>query len=103
MGKIYELDMDEAYVREFISQLSIERFLLCRDVVEQEGWRHMVDSEIYHMYFTMNNGTKIHLRLHENGYVRFQGLTELCIKISEECDDNLITIFAQNSGTPVVN
>ena len=103
MGEIYELDMAEAYVREFISQLSIERFLLCRDVVEQEGWSHMVDSEIYHLYFTMNNGTKIHLRLHENGYVRFQGLTELCVKIPAECYDNLINIFAQNSGTPVEN
>lgn len=103
MGEIYELDKDEAYIQEFISQLSAEKFLLCQDVVEQEGWDHMVDSEIYHLYFTMNNGTKIHLRLHDNGYVRFQGLTDLCVKIPEECYDNLIAIFAQNSGIPVAN
>ena len=103
MGEIYELDMDEAYIQDFISQLSTEKFLLCQNVVEQEGWNHMVDSEIYHLYFTMNNGTKIHLRLHENGYVRFQGLTDLCVKIPDECYDTLITIFAQNTGTPVAN
>lgn len=103
MGEIYELDIDEVYIQDFISQLSAEKFLLCQEVVEQEGWNHMVDSEIYHLYFTMNNGTKIHLRLHENGYVRFQGLTDLCVKIPEECYDNLITIFAQNTGTPAAN
>lgn len=97
MGELYELDMEEVYIREFISKLSAEEFLLCQDVAEQEGWEHMADSEIYHLYFMMNDGTKIHLRLHENGYVRFQGLWDLCVKIPAECYDNLIAIFAKNN------
>lgn len=101
MGELYELDVTEAYIQNFIRQLSTEKFLLCQDVEEQEEWNYMVDSEIYHLYFIMNNGTKIHLRLHENGYVRFQGLTDLCVKIPEECYNSLINMFAQKSGTPV--
>ena len=96
MGETYELNMDEAYIRDFISKLGTEEFLLCQDVIEQEGWNHMVDSEIYHLYFTMNNGTKIHLRLHDKGYVRFQGLLDLCVKIPVECYDTLIANLTQN-------
>ena len=103
MGELYELDMEEAYIREFIRQLGTEKFLLCRDVAEQEGWNHMADSEMYHLYFIMNNGTRIHLRLHEKGYVRFQGLTDLCVKIPAECYENLLSVFAQKKGTPVTD
>jgi len=103
IGEKYELDIEEAFIQEFISQLDTEEFLLCRDVAEQEGWEHMADSEIYHMYFMMNNGTKIHLRLHENGYVRFQGLTDLCVKVPADCYDKLLDTFARNKGTPVTD
>lgn len=103
IGEKYELDIKEAFIQEFISQLDTEEFLLCRDVVEQEGWEHMADSEIYHMYFMMNNGTKIHLRLHENGYVRFQGLTDLCVKVPAGCYDKLLDTFTRNKGTPATD
>ena len=96
--ELYELDKEEAYIREFIEKLAEEEFLLCQDVAVQEDWEHMVDSEIYHLYFNMKDGTKIHLRLHEDGYVRFQGLWDLCVKIPEECYDKLIDAFMQNGG-----
>ena len=96
--ELYELDKEEAYIREFIEKLDAGEFLLCQDVAAQEGWEHMVDSEIYHMYFNMNDGTKIHLRLHEDGYVRFQGMWDLCVKIPEEYYEKLISAFVQNGG-----
>lgn len=97
--ELYELDKEEAYIREFIEKLDAEEFLLCQDVTVQEGWEHMVDSEIYHLYFNMKDGTRIHLRLHENGYVRFQGLWDLCVKIPEESYGKIIDVFAQNGGS----
>lgn len=97
-GELYELDKAQAYIREFIEKLGEEEFLFCQDVAVQEGWEHMVDSEIYHMYFNMKDGTKVHLRLHENGYVRFQGLWDLCVQIPEESYDKLIDAFVQNGG-----
>ncbi len=96
--ELYELDKEEACIREFIEKLAEEEFLLCRDIEAQEGWQHMVDSEIYHLYFNGKDGTKVHLRLHEDGYVRFQGLWDLCVKIPEECYDKLIDAFMQNGG-----
>ncbi len=98
--EVYELDKEEAYIREFIEKLDAEEFLLCQDIAEQEGLQHMVDSEIYHLYFHMNDRTRIHLRLHENGYVRFQGLWDLCVKIPEESYETLISAFVQNGGIP---
>jgi len=97
-GELYELDKEEAYIREFIEKLDAEEFLLCQDIAEQEGLQHMVDSEVYHLYFYKKDGTKIHLRLHENGYVRFQGFWDVCVKIPEECYDKLIDAFMQNGG-----
>jgi len=97
--ELYELDKEEEYIREFIEKLDAEEFLLCRDVAVQEGWEHMVDSEIYHLYFNMNDGIKIHLRLHENGYVRFQGLWDLCVKIPAESYEKVLAAFMQNRGT----
>lgn len=96
--EVYELDKEEAYIREFIEKLDAEEFLLCQDIAEQEGLQHMVDSEVYHLYFYKKDGTKIHLRLHENGYVRFQGFWDVCVKIPEECYDKLIDAFMQNGG-----
>lgn len=97
--EVYELNKEKAYIREFIGKLDAEEFLLCQDVAVQEGWEHMVDSEIYHLYFNMKDGTKIHLRLHEDGYVRFQGFWDVCVKIPAETYDKLLAAFAQNSGT----
>ena len=96
--EVYELDKEEAYIREFIEKLDAEEFLLCQDIAEQEGLQHMVDSEVYHLYFYKKDGTKIHLRLHENGYVRFQGLWDVCVKIPDETYDKLLAAFARNSG-----
>lgn len=98
--EVYELDKEEAYIREFIEKLDAGEFLLCQDVEVQEGLQHMVDSEVYHLFFYKKDGTKIHLRLHENGYVRFQGLWDVCVKIPAETYDKLLAAFAQNSGTP---
>ena len=94
--ELYELDKEEACIREFIEKLDAEEFLLCQEIEAQEDWQHMVDSEIYHLYFNGKDGTRVHLRLHENGYVRFQGLWDLCVKIPEESYAKLLIAFAQN-------
>ena len=101
MGEIYELDIEEAFIQEFISQLGAEKFLLCKDVAEQEGWDHMGHSDMYYLYFTMNNGTKVQLILHDKGYVRFRGFWDVCVKVSAECYDKLLAAFEQKKGTPV--
>ena len=103
MGEIYELDIEEAFIQEFISQLGAEKFLLCKDVAEQEGWDHMGHSDMYYLYFTMNNGTKVQLILHDKGYVRFRGFWDVCVKVSAECYDKLLAAFEQKKGTPVAN
>ncbi len=41
----------------------------------------------------MNNGTTVHLRLYENGYVRFQGLMDVCVQVPQDRFSTLIGLL----------
>ena len=107
LGECYELIGDNsqsdvnAVIQEFVEQIGLAEFIPCSAVPLEEGQSHMVDFEIYHLYFTMKDGTTIHLRLHENGYVRFQGLRDLCVKIPAETYDALVALLEDRVGIPV--
>ena len=38
----------------------------------------------YHVYFTLRDGLTVHLWLYEGGYVRCQGMMDVCVQVSEE-------------------
>lgn len=84
-GEVYSL-ADGATVSTFIQALNAAEFLPWESVPAMEGHTpsSIYDTEIYHVYFSMDNGTMVHLRLYENGYVRFQGMNEICVQIPTE-------------------
>lgn len=67
-----------------------------------EGQNDMVDTELYHMYFDMKDGTTVHLRLHENGYVRFDGMWPLCVQVPEERYSALMKLLDSRADSTVV-
>lgn len=83
-GELYQMNHINDIVMNFIKELDSAEFIPCDFVPLDEGQTSIVDTELYHLYFQLENGLTIHLRLHKNGYVRFQGLTELCVQVSEE-------------------
>ena len=92
---LYQLDGSHDAINNFIGLLDTAEFIPWGTIPSKEGKTQttIYDTEIYHMYFKMNNGTTIHLRLYENGYVRFQGLLDVCIQVPEDSFKSLIDLL----------
>lgn len=102
LGECYELDQENGIdiIQKFMEQLNQAEFMLCADIPLEEN-TSLIDMEIYHMYFKMKDGTTIHLRLYENGYVRFQGLLDVCVQIPAEYYDPLVALMDGRVGSEV--
>ena len=48
-----------------------------------DGVSSVYEMEIYHLYFQLKDGLTVHLRLYQNGYVRFDGIMDVAVKIPE--------------------
>lgn len=93
-GVTYELDDTGMQVAErFVAALNESPFMLTSDVPLDEDETNIYDREIYHMFFYMDNGMTVQLRLYEGGYVRFQGIMEACVQVNESIFDEMITIL----------
>ena len=63
------------------------------DMPLDEGQKNIYDREIYHLFFRMNNGMTIHLRLYDCGYVRFAGLIPVCVKMDTGTFNALVDLL----------
>lgn len=89
--ELYEVKGNEEIIRNFLEQIDEAEF-------KYTDRENITDSSIYaneryHVYFKMNNGTTVHLRLSENGYVRFHGLPDLCVQISDDSFKAMIDLL----------
>lgn len=84
-GEAYSLENNTS-VSAFIHALNAAEFIPWETVPAMEGHTasSIYDTELYHVYFSMDNGTRVHLRLYENGYVRFQGMNDICVQVPAE-------------------
>ena len=88
MGRISE---ENAVIFEnFVYGLNEGRFMLSKDAVEN-GLSSA--NEIYHLFINCESGIAVHLRLHDGGYVRFDGMLSICVKVDEAVFDSLISIL----------
>lgn len=73
-----------AAASDFVEALDSAEFLLWSDAVQALGetMSAVYDREIYHLYFRMDNGMTVHLRLYEGGYVRYAGIMDVCVQLS---------------------
>lgn len=94
--ELYTLnDREHPVVAAFIDGLYKAAFIPWAMAVEREGKTAsaIYDTELYHIYFNMENGLTVHLRLYENGYVRYQGLLDICVQIPQESFNPLIELL----------
>lgn len=77
-------------ITRFVQALNEAPFMNTDEIPLEEGDTTIYDREIYHLFFSMENGMTIQLRLYEGGYVRFQGLLSVCVKVEEESFEQLI-------------
>lgn len=85
-GEICTLNNGMDIVALFLDALNAAEFIPWTSVPDMEGVsaNAIYDTEIYHVYFQMDNGMVVHLRLYENGYVRFQGMPDICVQLTQE-------------------
>lgn len=96
LGNIKSLD-DDSYqtVAAFVRALCEAPFMRMEDIPLPEGAVSAYDDlEIYHMYFHMEDGLTIHLRLFEGGYVQFAGIRGVCVRVPEEAFQEMTAEFA---------
>ena len=74
----------------FLSELNNGNFMYTDHVPLADGQKNIYDLEIYHLFFRMNDGMTVHLRLYEGGYVRFDGLIPVCVKMDTAAFDALV-------------
>lgn len=99
----YQMNSVDDIVFDFINGLDSAQFILSDDVPLEEGQDSIADTELYHLYFRMENGMTVHLRLHENGYVRFQGMWDICVQVPEESYNALLDILDDHTdSTPTL-
>lgn len=92
-GERYQMNSVNDIVLDFIKALDSAQFIPYDSVPLGEGRDSLADTELYHLYFRMEDGTTVHLRLHENGYIRFQGVMDLCVQVSEETYGALLNLL----------
>lgn len=70
----------------FIESLRDAKFIRTSDIpVDEEGKSIYDCMEIYHLFFEMNDGIRIHLRVFEGGYVLFEGLSDVSVRVDVGC------------------
>ena len=86
LGDIRTLaDPQNDALREFLKALNQAVFQPDQDICFQGGevrlYETVSDSELGHLFFQMKDGTCVELRIHEGGYVRFEGILNACLRV----------------------
>lgn len=77
-GEVHPFQGEQA-LSDFLEAIDEAEFLPSEQVQPS-----LVDLEEYHFYLALTNGTTVHLRLSEGGYVRYQGLWDVCVQVPPE-------------------
>ena len=101
-GERYQMNSINDIVFDFIKYMDSAQFIPCDSVPLDEGQATIVGMELYHLYFQMENGTTVHLRLHENGYIRFQGLMDICVQVPDESYSALLNLLDNHIDSTTV-
>lgn len=95
----YQLNSVNDIILDFIKGMDSAQFVPYDSVPLGKGQTNIADTELYHLYFRMEDGTTIHLRLHKNGYVRFQGLLDLCVQVPAESYSALLELLDNHTDS----
>ena len=101
-GERYRMDEVGGAVLDFIAGLDGAEFIPYDSVPLDKGKTYIAETELYHLHFRMRDGMTVHLRLHENGYVRFDGVLPLCAQVPEEAFNALLSLLDGRAGSTAV-
>ena len=90
-GERYPVEDSRGVVDSFLAQLNAAEFMPWSQVA-------LDDSMLYLVTFRMKNGTTVSLLLYENGYVRFAGVSEVCVQVPQDTFRSLIRLLENPVG-----
>lgn len=94
-GMVYQLnDPENEVISDFVEALNEAAFLPQTEIPLDDGETNVYTTELWHMFFHMENGMSVHLRLLEGGYVIFRGISQVCVQIPEEQFNNVIALLS---------
>ncbi len=100
----YQISEDSNEIIEaFIRQLDAAEFLPANQIPLEDGVSSVWNMEIYHLYFRMKDGLRVHLRLYQNGYVRFDGIMDAAVQIPDKEWTALLDILENKTGAQKVD
>lgn len=82
-------------VTRFVGALDDGEIIAAVSYPVKEGEEDIYAAEIYHMYFQMENGMQIHLRIFKNGYVAFAGAPEQLVQVEEPAFEEMIQVLEE--------
>lgn len=82
-------------VSRFVGALDDGEIIAAVSYPVKEGEEDIYAAEIYHMYFQMENGMQIHLRIFKNGYVAFAGAPEQLVQVEEPAFEEMIQVLEE--------
>ena len=101
--ELYQLKDSDELIRDFIDGLNVAEFIPRNSISYDDARDIFNEMEIYHLYFNMQNGTTVHLRLWKDGYVLYQGLLGVCVQVQKESYSNLLEILESHTGAVPVD
>ncbi len=93
-NEFFELNGNDDVIRAFIDELNAAEFMLCDSVPAPKTGNIYHDLESYHMFFRMKNGVTVHIRLLDGGYVIFDGIPRVCVRVSEGCFERITDLLS---------
>ena len=91
-------ELDAEVIAEFVEELYTAEFMPSDNIpteAENTAWPSMAE---FHVYFMMQNGMGVHLWLIQGGYVIFDGMDQVCVKISDEVYDAFTDLMYAREG-----
>lgn len=93
-GITAELKLDSVEIDAFLNALNSAEFMLLDDIPLNEDDLSVYDAkEIYHLFLKMKNGMIVHLRIFEGGYVNYDGINGICVKVDSEKFNEFINLL----------
>ncbi len=97
-GERYQMDSVNDVVLDFIKSMDSARFIPDEAVpFDEDGIE-----ELYHLFFQLENGMTVHLRLHENGYVECQRMWDLYVQVPKKSYKALKALLDTHTGSTAI-
>lgn len=91
--EMYQLNASDDLIRDLIDGLNAAEF-----VPYDETENIFNETESYHLYFKMRDGTTVRLLLWKDGYVLYQGLWGAFVQLRSESYDKLLEVLENHTG-----